>query len=35
MGIDVLTVSSKGQVVIPAEMRKKLSIERSLEFVEL
>lgn len=27
MGIDVLTVSSKGQVVIPAEMRKKLSIE--------
>ena len=27
MGIDVLTVSSKGQVVLPASMRKSLSIE--------
>ena len=27
MSIDVLTVSSKGQVVLPVEMRKKLSIE--------
>ncbi|MCR5338559.1 MAG: AbrB/MazE/SpoVT family DNA-binding domain-containing protein [Lachnospiraceae bacterium] len=27
MSIDVLTVSSKGQVVLPAEMRRKLSIE--------
>ena len=26
MSIDVLTVSSKGQVVLPAEMRKQLSI---------
>ena len=27
MSIDVLTVSSKGQVVLPAEVRRKLSIE--------
>ncbi|MBQ5986921.1 MAG: AbrB/MazE/SpoVT family DNA-binding domain-containing protein [Clostridia bacterium] len=27
MAIDVLTVSSKGQVVLPASMRKSLSIE--------
>lgn len=27
MSIDVLTVSSKGQVVLPAEMRRKLCIE--------
>ena len=27
MSIDVLTVSSKGQIVLPAEMRKRLSIE--------
>ena len=26
MSIDVLTVSSKGQIVLPAEMRKRLSI---------
>ena len=26
MSIDVLTVSSKGQVVLPAEIRKRLSI---------
>jgi len=26
MAVDVLTVSSKGQVVLPAEMRKSLSI---------
>ena len=26
MGVEVLTVSSKGQVVLPADMRKKLSI---------
>lgn len=26
MSIDVLTVSSKGQIVLPAEMRKSLSI---------
>lgn len=26
MDVDVLTVSSKGQVVLPADMRKKLSI---------
>lgn len=27
MSIDVLTVSSKGQVVLPANIRKRLSIE--------
>ena len=27
MSVDVLTVSSKGQVVLPAAMRKSLSIE--------
>ena len=27
MSIDVLTVSSKGQVVLPAEMRRKLAIQ--------
>ncbi len=27
MSVNVLTVSSKGQVVLPAEIRKKLSIE--------
>lgn len=27
MSVEVLTVSSKGQVVLPAEMRKKFSIE--------
>ena len=27
MAVDVLTVSSKGQVVLPASMRKALSIE--------
>ena len=27
MSVDVLTVSSKGQVVLPASMRKSLSIE--------
>lgn len=27
MAVDVLTVSSKGQVVLPASMRKNLSIE--------
>lgn len=27
MSIEVLTVSSKGQVVLPAKMRKKLAIE--------
>jgi len=26
MGVDILTVSSKGQVVLPAEMRKRMSI---------
>lgn len=27
MAVDVLSVSSKGQVVLPVEMRRKLSIE--------
>ena len=27
MAVDVLSVSSKGQIVLPIEMRKKLSIE--------
>lgn len=27
MSVDVLTVSSKGQIVLPASMRKKLSIK--------
>ena len=26
MGVDILTVSSKGQVVLPIEMRKRMSI---------